>query len=357
MTDTELVTDSELMSIGAFAELAGLTASALRFYDDAGVLRPHHVDPASGYRFYSRSQLARAARLRQLRAIGMPLPTIDRFFTASAAEATTFIDEQVARATTQADEIAHAATALKASLDDAACRPLCAVAGPVLAAAVHQVLASTADDPDFPVLGGVRVEVDADGITLTATDRYRLATRTLVASRLPTANQPWAATVSGKDLAASTSLLRRSPSVVLEASSTTLDLRTADGAVTHCRLLTADYPDRSLLLDSLATPTHRVTVGTRHFLKALEQAPAKVGLHVAEGEVSLVLPEESVELDGTSTGRDMTVRFELTTLYPALSNALGSDVILDLRSTDQPATVRSADDGDLTTLVMPCRPS
>lgn len=353
------MTDTELISIGAFAELAGLTASALRFYDDAGVLRPHHVDPASGYRFYSRSQLTRATRLRQLRAIGMPLPTIDRFFTASAAEATTLIDEQVARATTQADEIARAAATLKASLDDASCRPLCAVAGPVLAAAVHQVLASTADDPDFPVLGGVRVEVDGDGdgITLTATDRYRLATRTLVASRLPEANQPWAATVSGRDLAASTSLLRRSPSVGLEASSTTLDLRTADGAVTHCRLLTADYPDRSLLLDSLATPTHRVTVGTRHLLKALEQAPAKVGLHVAEDRASLVLPEESVELDGTSTGGDMTVWFELTTLYPALSNALGSDVILDLRSTDQPATVRSADDGDLTTLVMPCRPS
>ena len=266
-------------------------------------------------------------------------------------------DEQVAKVSAEADEIARAAATLKASLDDASCRPLCAVAGPVLAAAVHQVLASTADDPDFPVLGGVRVEVDGDGITLTATDRYRLATRTLVASRLPEANQPWAATVSGRDLAASTSLLRRSPSVGLEASSTTLDLCTADGAVTHCRLLTADYPDRSLLLDSLAAPTHRVTVGTRHFLKALEQAPAKVGLHVAEDRVSLLLPEESVELDGTSTGHDITIWFELTTLYPALSNALGSDVILDLRSTDQPATVRSADDGDLTTLVMPCRPN
>lgn len=301
--------------------------------------------------------MTRATQLRRLRAIGMPLPTINRFFDANADEAAALIDEQVAKVSAEADEIARAAATLKASLDDASCRPLCAVAGPVLAAAVHQVLASTADDPDFPVLGGVRVEVDGDGITLTATDRYRLATRTLVASRLPEANQPWAATVSGRDLAASTSLLRRSPSVGLEASSTTLDLRTADGAVTHCRLLTADYPDRSLLLDSLAAPTHRVTVGTRHFLKALEQAPAKVGLHVAEGGVSLLLPEESVELDGTSTGGDMTVWFELTTLYPALSNALGSDVILDLRSTDQPATVRSADDGDLTTLVMPCRPS
>lgn len=356
------------MSIGAFAELAGLTASALRFYDDAGVLRPHHVDPASGYRFYSRSQLTRATQLRRLRAIGMPLPTINRFFDANADEAAALIDEQVAKVSAEADEIARAAATLKASRDDATCRRLCTVAGPVLAAAVHQVLTFTTDDPDFPVLGGVRVEVDADGISLTATDRYRLTTRTLVASRPPTTDGPWAATVAGEDLAASTSLLRRSPSVTLAARATTLDLRMADSTKTpdstetpekfetHCRLLTADFPDRSVLLASLAAPTHRVTVGTRQFLKALERAPEKVGLRVADGRTTLLLPDESVELDGTSTGHDITVWFELTTLYPALSNALGSDVILDLRSTDQPATVRSADDGDLTTLVMPCRP-
>ncbi|OBA63855.1 transcriptional regulator [Gordonia sp. 852002-10350_SCH5691597] len=351
------MTDTELMSIGAFAELAGITTSALRFYDDADVLRPHRVDPASGYRFYSRSQLTRATRLRGLRAIGMPLPTINRFFEATAEQATKLIDEQVAKVNAEADEIARAATTLKASLDDAACHPLCTVAGPVLAAAVHQVLTSTADDPDFAVLRGVRVEVDADGISLTATDRYRLTTRTLVGSRLPTADHPWAATVAGEDLAASTSLLRRSPSVTLDACATTLDLRAADGNATQCRLLTADFPDRSALLDSLAPPTHRVTVGTRQFLKALERASEKVGLRVADGRAILLLPDESTRLDGTSTGHDITIWFELTTLYPALSNALGSDVILDLRSTDQPATVRSADDGDLTTLVMPCRPN
>ncbi|HJF76314.1 MAG TPA: MerR family DNA-binding transcriptional regulator, partial [Brevibacterium linens] len=38
------MTDSDLMPIGAFARIVGLTASALRFYDDAGVLRPDHVD-------------------------------------------------------------------------------------------------------------------------------------------------------------------------------------------------------------------------------------------------------------------------------------------------------------------------
>ncbi|MDR2280128.1 MAG: MerR family DNA-binding transcriptional regulator, partial [Gordonia sp. (in: high G+C Gram-positive bacteria)] len=45
--------DSELMAIGAFARRTGLTASALRFYADAGLLVPAWTDPSSGYRFYS----------------------------------------------------------------------------------------------------------------------------------------------------------------------------------------------------------------------------------------------------------------------------------------------------------------
>lgn len=341
------------MSIGAFAKLAGLTASALRFYDDAGVLRPERVNPLSGYRFYSESQLVRALRLRQLREIGMPLPTIGRFFTASAVEAARLVDDQVARVAADADGIQQAAAVLKGSLGERACLTLCVLPGPVLAAAVDQVLATTTHDPEIPVLGGVRLEADPDAISLTATDRYRLATRTLVPSQPSAAS--WAGTLAGDDLQAATSRLRRSAIVTLEAGERTLNLRTADGAVAHCRVLTEVFPDYRILIGSLPAVTHRVTLETRQILKALEQAPAKVGLRVADSQPSLLLSDAVVDLNGTARGPDLTLWFELTTLYPALNHALGNDLMLDLRGTDQPATVRSADEGDLTTLVMPCR--
>ncbi|NYG59007.1 hypothetical protein BJ980_001930 [Nocardioides daedukensis] len=144
--------------------------------------------------------------------------------------------------------------------------------------------------------------------------------------------------------------------MTLEAGERTLDLRTADGAVAHCRVLTEVFPDYGLLIGSLPAVTHRVTVETQQILKALEQAPAKVGLRVADSQPSLLLPKGAVvDLNGTATGPDLTLWFELITLYPALSHALGNDLMLDLRGTDQPATVRSADEGDLTMLVMPCR--
>jgi DNA-binding transcriptional MerR regulator len=40
-----------MRSIGEMARASGLTVSALRFYDGAGVLVPAFVDPETGYRW------------------------------------------------------------------------------------------------------------------------------------------------------------------------------------------------------------------------------------------------------------------------------------------------------------------
>lgn len=79
-------------------------------------------------------------------------------------------------------------------------------------------------------------------------------------------------------------------------------------------------------------------------------------MRISAGEPSLVLPDAVIALDGASPGPDLALWFDLTTLYPPLNHALGADVMLELRGPDQPATVRSPNDGDLTSLVMPCRP-
>jgi DNA-binding transcriptional MerR regulator len=43
--------------IGEFAELGGVSAKTLRFYDEIGVLRPASVDSRTGYRHYLPQQL------------------------------------------------------------------------------------------------------------------------------------------------------------------------------------------------------------------------------------------------------------------------------------------------------------
>jgi DNA-binding transcriptional MerR regulator len=44
------VETDELLSIGRFARLSGLTVKALRHYDAEGPLSPAHVDEWTGYR-------------------------------------------------------------------------------------------------------------------------------------------------------------------------------------------------------------------------------------------------------------------------------------------------------------------
>jgi DNA polymerase III subunit beta len=71
--------------IGAVARASGLTVSALRFYDGAGVLRPDEVDPVSGYRWYGEHQVALARVIAALRRVRMPVPEIAAVVAARAA--------------------------------------------------------------------------------------------------------------------------------------------------------------------------------------------------------------------------------------------------------------------------------
>ncbi|MBP7175426.1 MAG: MerR family DNA-binding transcriptional regulator [Thermoclostridium sp.] len=46
-----------LFTIGEISKMKGITAKALRFYDDIGLLKPYSVDQSNQYRYYHPSQL------------------------------------------------------------------------------------------------------------------------------------------------------------------------------------------------------------------------------------------------------------------------------------------------------------
>ncbi len=62
--------------IGDFANLARVSTRVLRHYDRIGLLAPAHVDPITGYRHYSASQLADANQIVALRDLGFGLSEI-----------------------------------------------------------------------------------------------------------------------------------------------------------------------------------------------------------------------------------------------------------------------------------------
>jgi DNA-binding transcriptional MerR regulator len=65
-----------VIRIGDFSSLTRLSVKTLRYYDETGLLRPVRVDPATGYRYYSASQLPRLYRLLALRDLGFALDQI-----------------------------------------------------------------------------------------------------------------------------------------------------------------------------------------------------------------------------------------------------------------------------------------
>ena len=77
----------DFLTIGAFAQACRLSPKALRLYDELGLLRPAHVDEASGYRFYSPDQLERARLVAWLRRLDMPLARIAEVCDLSPADA------------------------------------------------------------------------------------------------------------------------------------------------------------------------------------------------------------------------------------------------------------------------------
>jgi serine/threonine protein phosphatase PrpC/DNA-binding transcriptional MerR regulator len=107
----------DLLTIGAFARESRLSPKALRLYDELGLLRPAHVDPVSGYRFYAPEQLEQARLVAWLRRLGMPLATIRTVCALQPAAAAAQI--RAFWATVEAE------TALRRDLADAVVDHLC----------------------------------------------------------------------------------------------------------------------------------------------------------------------------------------------------------------------------------------
>jgi DNA-binding transcriptional MerR regulator len=78
--------DGELLSIGRFARLSGLSVGALRHYHQHGLLVPASVDPVTGYRSYTRAQADEARLIGSLRELGLPLPRVRAALAADPAE-------------------------------------------------------------------------------------------------------------------------------------------------------------------------------------------------------------------------------------------------------------------------------
>lgn len=78
----------DLLEIGRFAAVSGLSVPALRHYDEVGILKPEVVDPRTSYRRYHPDQVADARLICSLRGVDLPIEEI-RELIAARDETTT----------------------------------------------------------------------------------------------------------------------------------------------------------------------------------------------------------------------------------------------------------------------------
>ncbi|MEV0294681.1 MerR family transcriptional regulator [Nocardia sp. NPDC050710] len=346
MTDSE--TD-ELITIGAVARASGLTASALRFYDDCGLLAPDRVDEATGYRYYARAQCEQAVLIRRLRGVGVPLETISGILSGDRRQAEQLLDDHVRELTTRARAAARVAVEVKRTLG--ARRPTVTLCGAVLAQAIDQVVGAAARDRAIPVLAGVSVEVNPGSVTLTATDRYRLTTRTLVPDRQD--GGTWATILEADDLAGLSTWARDIAEISVAHAGDGM-VFAGDGIERRCAAIAEIFPDYRAMLADLAPVVTRVMVRRAALLESLEADGDPLVCTIDLRGISVsARSREARRISAATTGPGIDIAFSATTLRPAIADALGPDIMLDISAADRPIVVRSATDGDLTTLVMP----
>lgn len=110
-------------SIGEVAKIKDITIKALRFYDRIGLLKPHHIDPDSKYRYYHISQfvyldIIRAARMMDI----SPKDLIPYFKSHDSEGLVSFLDrhkEMIRRKMDALEEIIRGIDEVKKSLHNA----------------------------------------------------------------------------------------------------------------------------------------------------------------------------------------------------------------------------------------------
>jgi len=71
---------------GEFSQIARVSKRLLHYYDEIGLLKPAHIDPQTGYRYYSVRQLPRLNRILALKDLGLALDHIARMMQADISD-------------------------------------------------------------------------------------------------------------------------------------------------------------------------------------------------------------------------------------------------------------------------------
>jgi DNA polymerase-3 subunit beta len=236
----------------------------------------------------------------------------------------------------------------------------------VFAAAVSQVAIAAGRDDTLPVLTGVRLEIEGEQLTLAATDRYRLAVRTLTWKP----EQPGlsaTALVPARTLAETAKALTGGTEVTLALSSTGAGSG-GDGMIgfeggpagslrrTTSRLLEGEFPKYRSLLPSESSSVAEVSTlqlveaAKRVALVAARNAPVRLGfsaegLVLEAGGADDAQASERLEC-GWDGPEPLQIAFNPAYLLDGLAAVDSDTTTLSFTGPTRPAVLTGKRDGD-----------
>jgi DNA polymerase-3 subunit beta len=342
-----------MRSIGEVARASGLTVSALRFYDGAGVLVPAEVDAVTGYRRYAEEQVRAARLIAGLRRVGMPVAEIARAVTEDSAAVRQRLDRYRRRLEDGLADAKRELLHIHALLDlEEHLMTRITLPAAALAATLDAVRFAVGRDPAIPALGGILFDTTAPGtLTLVATDRFRMAVAATPADMEGPGGRHLLAAAFADELRTK-----------LDGGNVTLDLtdKRAAGPAIETIPIDSDFPDHRRLLDGVGGgTTRRVTVDTAVLRSQVAAAPALMREHEGTAyEVAVLEPADpgSVRLVTESEWADehhVAVNREF--LLQALDAGAAGQLVLELDGPIRPLAVRVPGDDSRFSILMPVR--
>lgn len=232
-----------------------------------------------------------------------------------------------------------------------------------LADALKQVVKAASGDDSRPILTGVMLAAEGEGLRLVSTDSYRLAVRDLPGTAVLSSDQ--SVLVPSRALSELTRALGDGEEVALRLGERDASFRVG-GTQVVTRLIEGDFPNyRGLIPDEYP---NKLTVGRADLLDAVRrvrlmaQEATPIRLTMSADGLELVAVTQDVgqaqeALDATYIGEDLTVAFNPDYLIDGIEVTPGDEITLQTVDALKPAVMRGASTDDFLYLLMPVRVS